>query len=38
MDLKIEKLRDKENWHLWNLVIRTLLEENDDVLAVCVGK
>ena len=35
--LKIERLRDKENWHQWKFVIRTLLEDDDNVLAVCAG-
>lgn len=36
--LKIEKLRDKDNWHQWRFIIRTLLEENQDTLDVCEGK
>ena len=36
--LKIEKLRDKDNWHQWWFVIRTLLEEDQDVLDVCEGR
>ncbi|KOC58984.1 Copia protein [Habropoda laboriosa] len=36
--LKIEKLRDNENWLQWHFVIRTLLEEDDDTLSVCEGK
>lgn len=36
--MKIERLRDKDNWHLWSFMVRTLLEEDDDVLAVCEGK
>lgn len=35
--LKIEKLRDKDNWHQWRFIIRTLLEENQDTLDVCEG-
>ena len=35
--LKIEKLRDKENWPQWRFVIRTLLEEDDISLDVCEG-
>lgn len=37
-NLKIERLRNKENWHKWHFVIRTILEDDDDVLAVCEGK
>lgn len=37
-NVKIENLRDKDNWHIWSFIIRTLLEDNDDVLAVCEGK
>lgn len=36
-NLKVEKLRDKDNWHQWRFVIRTLMEEDDDVLSVCEG-
>lgn len=36
--LKIEKLRDKDNWHQWRFIIRTLLENEDDLLDVCEGK
>lgn len=35
---KIEKLRDKDSWHQWRFVMRTLLEEDDDLLSVCEGK
>ena len=35
---KIEKLRDKDNWLQWRFVIRTLLEEDDDMLDVCEGR
>ncbi|CAK9813801.1 Retrovirus-related Pol polyprotein from transposon TNT 1-94 [Anthophora plagiata] len=38
MSLKIEKLRDSDNWLQWRFVIRTLLEEDDDTLNVCEGK
>nr|XP_034195352.1 uncharacterized protein LOC117611517 [Osmia lignaria] len=38
MNLKIEKLRDSDNWLQWRFVIRTLLEEDDDTLNVCEGK
>ena len=37
-ELKIEKLRSKENWHQWRFIIRTLLEEDDDWLDVCEGR
>ena len=29
--LKIERLRDKENWHQWKFVIHTLSEDVDNV-------
>lgn len=35
--LKIQKLRDKDNWQQWQFVVRTLLEDDDLVLAVCEG-
>lgn len=35
---KIEKLRDKNNWQQWRFVIRTLLEEDQDLLDVCKGR
>lgn len=35
---KIEKLRDSDNWLQWRFVIRTLLEEDEDILAVCEGE
>ena len=37
-NIKIEKLRDKDNWHQWRFVVRTLMEEDDDVLDVCEGR
>lgn len=36
-NLKIEKLRDKNNWHQWRFIIRTLLEEDEDLLNVFEG-
>lgn len=36
--LKVEKLRDKDNWTQWRFVIRTLLEDDDDMLEACEGK
>ncbi|CAK9833143.1 hypothetical protein ANTRET_LOCUS9870 [Anthophora retusa] len=33
MSLKIEKLRDSDNWLQWHFVIRTLLEEDDETLS-----
>ena len=35
--LKVEKLRDHDNWQQWRFVIRTLLEEDDLALDVCEG-
>ena len=35
--MKIEKLRGKENWLQWCFVMRTLLEEDDDVFNLCKG-
>ena len=36
-NFKIEKLRGKDNWLQWRFVIRTLLEEDDDMVNVCEG-
>lgn len=33
--LKVEKLSDKDNWQQWRFIIRTLLEEDDNMLDVC---
>ena len=33
----MEKLRDKDNWLQWRFIIRTLLEEDDDIINVCEG-
>lgn len=35
---KIEKLRDKDNWYQWRFIVRTLLEEDEDLLDVCEGR
>ncbi|KAK2577906.1 hypothetical protein KPH14_000777 [Odynerus spinipes] len=37
-NLKIEKLRDKDNWHQWRFIVRTLLENEDDLMEVCEGR
>ncbi|XP_033360027.1 uncharacterized protein LOC117238931 [Bombus vosnesenskii] len=34
---KIEMLRGEENWLQWRFVMRTLLEEDDDLINVCEG-
>ena len=34
---KIEMLRGEENWLQWRFVMRTLLEEYDDLFNVCEG-
>ncbi|XP_043588293.1 uncharacterized protein LOC122570262 [Bombus pyrosoma] len=34
---KIEMLRGEENWLQWRFVMRTLLEEHDDLINVCEG-
>ncbi|XP_033362979.1 survival motor neuron protein-like [Bombus vosnesenskii] len=34
---KVEMLRGEENWLQWRFVMRTLLEEDDDLLNVCEG-
>lgn len=34
--IKVEKLRDADNWQEWQFVVRTLLE-SDDILQVCDG-
>ncbi|CAK9814081.1 Retrovirus-related Pol polyprotein from transposon TNT 1-94 [Anthophora plagiata] len=36
-NLRIEKLRGKDNWQQWRFIIRTLLEEDDNMLEVCEG-
>ena len=36
-EAKMEKLRSKDNWQQWRLVIRTLLDEDDNWLKVCDG-
>ena len=36
-NLKIEKLRDKDNWHQWRFIIRTWLENGENLLEVCEG-
>ena len=36
-NVRIEKLRDKDNWLQWRFIIRTLLEEDDDIINVCEG-
>ncbi|XP_076375543.1 uncharacterized protein LOC143258899 [Megalopta genalis] len=38
MSLKVEKLRDSDNWLQWRFVIRTLLEDDDDTLDMCEGR
>ncbi|KAJ8685531.1 hypothetical protein QAD02_021324 [Eretmocerus hayati] len=35
--IKIEKLRDKDNWQQWRFVVRTVLEDDDDVFEVIEG-
>lgn len=35
--VKVEKVRDNDNWLQWRIVIRTLLEEDEDLLKVCGG-
>lgn len=37
MNSRIEKLRDQDNWPQWKFVVRTLLEEDQDLLDVCEG-
>ena len=34
--VKVEKLRDADNWQQWQFVVRTLLE-SDDLMGVCDG-
>lgn len=34
--IKVEKLRDMDNWQEWQFAIRTLMK-NDDILRVCDG-
>ena len=37
LNLKIKKLHGKDNWLQWRFVIRTLSEEDDDMVSVCEG-
>lgn len=37
MNLKVEKLRDKDNWLQWRFIVRTLLYDDEDLLKVCEG-
>ena len=37
-NLKIKRLRDSDNWHQWRFIVRTVLEDDEDLLDASEGR